>query len=195
MKKLSVITILVLFRIFSYGQYKLPLTLNNDTTNYKYPPLWIIKTPDKHITKLLGNINLDMINPDFIASLMIIKNGTKQYGYLGRYGVVELIYKKNITDTFINPDNLTQLIGKTKLSKKINLLPVYVDSVLIIHPENAFIARDKIVSIKLEKEKASGIKFINVLTVNPQKKYTNTTAPSDTTKSKIIYIRGIAANK
>jgi hypothetical protein len=191
MKKLYVIAILILLKSFSYGQQKLPMALDNDTSKYKYPPLWVIQMPNKNIIKLLGNVFSNMINPNLIDSIRIIKNGIKEYGNDGRYGVVEITYRKNVDTTIINPDNLTQLLIKYKLNKKSKRLPVYVDSILVIHPENAYIEPGKLLSIKIEKEKTSGVKFIDILTTNPPKKYTTTT-PSSTDK---IMIRGTASNQ
>jgi len=190
MKKLSVIAILFFLQSFSYGQQKLPVTLNNDTSKYKYPPLWIIKTPDKNIIKILGNIFTNVVNTNFIDSIYIIKNGIKKYGNDGRYGVVIIAYRKNVDTSIINPDNLSQFLSKHKLNKKKKMLPIYVDSILVIHPENAYIEPDKVLSVRVEKEKTSGTKFINILTTNPPKKYTELN-PSSGNK---IMIRGTAIN-
>jgi hypothetical protein len=192
MKKLYVIVLLVLLKGMSYAQQKLPSRLDNDTLTYKYTPLWVIKMPDSITLKLVGNITSNMVSPDLISSINILKNTNSKYGVEGRYGVIEITYKKNIKSTAINPDNITELISKNKLGKKSKTLPIYVDSVIVIHPENAYIETDKILSVKVKKEKSTGIKFINILTTDPPKKYTNSPTSPD---GKIhIMIRGIATN-
>ena len=191
MKKLSVIAFLILLKSFGYGQQKLPVALNNDTSKYQYTPLWVIRMPNKNVIKLMGDVSLNVINTHLIDSIRIIKNGIKEYGKDGRYGVVVINYKKNVDTTVVNPDNLTQLLSKRKLNKKTKLLPIYVDSILVIHPENAYITPGKLLSIKVEKEKTSGIKFIDVITTNPPKNYTKIN-PSSSDK---IMIRGIVGNQ
>ena len=193
MKKLSVIVLLVLLRGMSYGQQKLPLGLDNDTSKFKYTPILLLKFPNNNILKLFGNFHWDMLNPNLIASINIIKNSNSGYGAEGRYGVIQITYKKNMDTTINNPDNITQLLGKYKLNKKSKMLPVYVDSILVIHPENAYVEPDNILSIKVEKEKMSGIKFINIQTTNPKQYIKSVYIPSSnpTSNGKIqIMLRG-----
>jgi len=172
MKKLCLIAFLIFLKSFVHAQYKLPATLNNDTTSsiYQNSPLIIVITPDKKENRLIGINNLDFIKPTLIKNISVYKDNKtiQKYGEDARFGVIIITYKKyiNIPPTPLN------LIQEVSSKIEINDLPIYVDSVWVNHPENVYIPNNQILSITVEKEKESGIQFIDVITKNPPRKPT-----------------------
>jgi hypothetical protein len=180
MKKLLCVGSILFIGLTCFAQ-KLPLHLNNDTTKYKYPPTIVIHAKNQ-IIKNLSYKSLSLIDPGDIIALKILKDteATALYGVDGRYGVMDIYFKDSLNldpsgnSNYYDFNNIiaTYNIGKYKG------LPVYVDSVLVLHPEKIFIPPLNIKSAKIDKEAESGIEFINIITGDIKR------------KPGIIYIRG-----
>lgn len=136
---------------------------------YQKSSLIILITPDKKEHRIFGINDLNLLNPNLVKDISVYrdKETLKKYGNDAKYGVIKITYKNQISIS-VAPINLKKVLATYKINT--DILPLYVDSIWVNHPESVYISTDQILSITVEEEKESGIKFIDILTKNPPRK-------------------------
>jgi hypothetical protein len=173
MKKLLLIILSLVVSNTSFSQ-KLPLHLSHDTSKYKYPPIIVVHDNDQ-TTKVFTLKSFSLFDANNIQDLKVFKDDktVKLYGNDGRYGVMDITLKGLVKlDPLGNSDyyDLNNIFTKYNIDIKNKELPVYVDSVLVTHPEKMFLWRINVQSAQINKEAGSGIEFINIITSAPERK-------------------------
>jgi len=165
MKKLLLNVSCLLIALSSYAQ-RLPLHLNNDSNRYQYPPLYVLKTPNN---KPFISASPNGFYPNSIDSINVLKDiaAIKAYGRRAKYGAIIISYKINIAFTESDSSKLTNVLQTYYPGLKMDNLPLYIDSVWIKYPKLVCLAPGKIKSAKIETEKSTGIKFIDIITTDP----------------------------
>ncbi|MCO5949935.1 hypothetical protein [Mucilaginibacter flavidus] len=156
MIKLS-LTIFFLFGlVFCYGQAN--HQLDKDTTRFKNAPLYILQLPLADPLEASGII----IKPDNIESINVFKDGanTKEYGKKAINGLIIIKTKKTLKLLSIN-----QLLTLNHI--KNNGLPLFIDSAIANMPGTYYFEKEMVKSVKVETEKETGMKYINIATLFP----------------------------
>jgi len=169
----------MLLTAVNYAQQKLPLGLNNDTDKYKYNPLVILKMPHSTITSNNPDL-LNSIKPATIKNIEVLRDNEtiKLYGYKAKTGLIIVTYKIDSVINLSDSNTVKNILLTYKIGLKKQRLPLYIDSVYVSHPEDAYLHIDKITSVKIEKDQKTRKKFIDILTKQPKIDRDNYKSPS-----------------
>jgi hypothetical protein len=151
MIKLS-LTLAFLFEVvICNGQYRHQLI--KDTSQYKDRPFTIIKIENQPDWKVYNYL----INNGDIKSTTIDSNSkTGKKAYFASF----IRLNKNATLLDVN-----QLFKKYNISTKDYYLPVYIDSVIVYHRENACFQLSAIKSVKIKTETYTHQKYISISSI------------------------------
>jgi hypothetical protein len=146
------LTLVLLFAIsLCYGQYRHKLI--NDTTTYdKYP--FAIISDNQHTYKAYSYI---------IDYGYLIYNKTDSSGKYSPKGDCIEIYGLKPTVTLLNLD---QLLTKKRIKLEYRNLPAYIDSNIIRHRETACFQLSAVVSVKVQTNKLTHLKYINIRSIH-----------------------------
>ncbi|MES2486821.1 MAG: hypothetical protein V4581_12860 [Bacteroidota bacterium] len=134
--------------------------LNKDTSTFTTAPLYVVKLASGK-TSTTSTSLLAMIDQHHIDAMEIYtdRKNVEQYGDKAKNGVVIITLKK---DALIITQ--TEIFDKYKISKANRKLPVYLDSNLTHNSADNFYSANKIKSVKIAKEKGTGMKYISIIT-------------------------------
>ncbi|MDB4924416.1 hypothetical protein [Mucilaginibacter sp.] len=172
----------ILFLAFNVFSQKLPPLLNNDTSKYVYPPVILLYSPNKPVVKLFSPETFNSIDPNNIDSIRIYgkPESVSLYGPDGQNGAIVIYTKTKVqlakTDLY-NINDITRVY-----SLKAKNIPVYIDSILVTHPDRVYLSPGKIISAKIYKDGFSGTEYINIITLRDKQ---------EVPKNGEIWIRGL----
>jgi hypothetical protein len=151
--------------------------LDKDTSKYQNAPLFVLR-----LSQLSSFPTSDIvINPADIDSVFVYKGASAEELYSGtaKNGVVEFVLKRGMKIL-----NFNDLLTAYHISSAESSLPVFVDSAIIEKPKTTFFEPATMKYVKIETEKSTGMKYIDIRTIFPI---------SRPNKDE-IYIRGKAAD-
>jgi len=160
MIKLPLIFVFLFGALHCFGQN---YHLEKDTSRTK-GWLYIVTMPNRQQIEMSSMYG---INPNDIISISVQKDSTilKSYGLKAMNGLVNVKLKKDV-----NFFNLNQLLSKFRIPANDKYLPVAIDSVIYNHPDMIYFRPEQIKRIKfvrIDIEKETGMKFINIRTMLP----------------------------
>ena len=146
---------------------QLPWFMDRDTLHHAAPEYVLLVPGQKPLIS-----NIGFVNPNDIKSINILqgKNAVKLYGKSAEKEVVIISCKRKAKIIKISQIRLDSALSLYGISKEDQKLFVYIDSMLSYPTSNIYLETKKIKSVRIETEFVSGIRFINIITSNPQYK-------------------------
>ena len=174
------------FTLYNCSAQQLPRFLTKDTIiDHTALPLFVIIPTNNIPVKYIG-YDFSGLMPNDITKIEVLKgnDGVNTYGKAALNGVVVIYIRQKIAPSFTKLPGLKEFFKEYSIKRKDRKLCFIIDSALVKQPCFHYFDFAIIKSVKIDTEKVSGIRFINVRTNKPITHY----------KKGTIMIRGLASN-
>lgn len=156
----TLINIVAITSISIMNLFGQPGKLNKDTSGVRVSPLYVVKLLDGPTSTTSVSV-LRFIDPQHIEAMEIYKETkyVEQYGEKAKNGLIIITLKKEAPIKTYD-----EVLDFYKIATRYRRLPLYIDSNLTANDGNTFLSANKLKSVKVAREKGTGMKYISIIT-------------------------------